>query len=115
MEVSGLDYRGRRFRPVAPEATRSEVPTGQYFQDGDLVWAEFSGGHLRAGRLVGRCGPDGRIEAAYCQVMADGGVVAGSCVSTPTVLADGRLRLTERWRRIDGTSGVSEIEEVRSR
>jgi hypothetical protein len=30
------------------------------------------------------------------------------------VLPDGRLRLTERWRRDDGSSGISEIEEVRA-
>ena len=116
MEVTAVHYGGRRFRPVGADGVapgRSEdAPTGRYFQDGDLVWAEFSGGHLRAGRLVGRCRPDGSIDAAYCQVMAGGEVVAGSCVSTPAVLADGRLRLTEAWRRVDGTSGISEIEEV---
>jgi hypothetical protein len=38
--------------------------------------------------------------------------MAGTCVSTPTVLADGRIRLTERWRRADGSVGVSYVEEV---
>ena len=116
MEVTAVRYGGRRFRPVGAAggggASGAGGPIGHYFQDGDLVWAEFSGGHLRTGRLVGRCRPDGSIDAAYCQVMADGDVVAGSCISTPAVLADGRLRLTERWRRLDGTSGISEIEEV---
>ncbi len=87
-------------------------PVGLYHQDGDLVWAEFSGSSVRAGRLVGTCQPDGAIRAAYCLVTADGEAVAGSCVSTPTMLEDGRLRLAEHWRRMDGSSGVSHIEEV---
>ena len=45
-------------------------------------------------------------------VTADGRAIAGGCVSTPTVLANGRVRLVERWRRLDGESGVSEIEEI---
>jgi hypothetical protein len=106
-----MRYDGRIFTPVGFDGDGAP-PTGRYAQDGDLVTAEFSGAHLLAGRLVGRCGADGRIDAAYCQVMADGRVVAGRCESTPSVLADGRLRLTERWRRDDGSTGVSQIEEL---
>jgi hypothetical protein len=118
-----IDYHGRRFRPVDPDrpaagraepAAGAEPPTGVYHQDGDLVWAEFSGERVRAGRLVGRCRPDGTIDAAYCWVTTGGDTMAGACVSTPTVLADGRIRLTERWRRMDGSIGVSYVEEVAS-
>jgi hypothetical protein len=117
MELTTVGYDGRVFRPTggAGGPVGRGGATGRYFQRGDLVWAEFSGGPVRSGRLVGRCRPDGTIDAAYAQVMADGEVVAGSCVSTPTALPDGRLRLTERWRRIGGQSGVSEIEEVNQR
>jgi len=111
MEVSAVGYDGRVFAPVDFEGA-DEAPTGRYSQDGDLVWAEFSGAYVRAGRLVGRRGADGTIDAAYCQITVDGRVLAGRCVSTPSLLPDGRLRLTERWRRCDGTTGVSQIDEV---
>jgi hypothetical protein len=114
MELNRVRYGGRVFRPVDFDGD-GDPPTGRYHQQGDLVWAEFSGAHLQVGRLVGHCRPDGSIDAAYCQVMADGEVVAGACSTVPTVLADGRLLLTEHWRRIDGSSGVSEIEEVTER
>lgn len=104
-----FDYGGRSFRPVGAEPGNS--PVGRYHQDGDLVWAEFSGPSVRAGRLVGTCRPDGTIDATYCLVTTAGETVAGACVSTPTVLPDGRLRLAERWRRLDGSCGVSHIEE----
>ena len=67
---------------------------------------------MLAGRLVGIVDEHGVIDAAYCQIMRDGDIVAGRCVSTPTVLADGRLKLTEQWHRIDGSSGVSQIVEI---
>ena len=49
----------------------------------------------------------GVIDAGYCMIMTDGEVVAGRCVSTPSMLPDGRIPLTERWHRIDGSSGIS--------
>lgn len=117
--MSAISYHGRRFQPAgaapAPEldlGPASTVPTGQYYQDSDVVRADYSGGPIQTGRLVARCRPDGVLEAAYCHVTNDGSVVAGRCVSTPTLLPDGRLRVEERWRRCDGTTGVSWIEEM---
>jgi hypothetical protein len=103
-----IDYQGRRF------ATTSGHPAiGAYSQRADLVWASFSGSGTRAGRLVGTADAAGVITAAYCQLSASGDVVAGTVRSVPTTLPDGRIRLTEHWRRADGTSGVSTIEEIR--
>ncbi|MFL6130014.1 MAG: hypothetical protein ACJ73E_13235 [Mycobacteriales bacterium] len=109
-----VQYGGRRFRPVGEPAGADASAVGRYHQDGDLVWAEFSGAAVRAGRLVGTRGPDGALDAAYCFLTASGEPVAGACRTTPEVLADGRLRLTEHWRRLDGSTGVSRIEEVGS-
>lgn len=102
-------YDGRLFGPLEP--TPGSV-VGHYHQQDDLVWADFAGGPVRTGRLVGVRDAAGVIEAAYCQIMTDGEVVAGRCLSTPTVLGDGRIRLTEQWRRADGSSGVSYIQEL---
>lgn len=108
-----VDYSGRRFQPAQRDHyVPGDVPTGLYQQSGDLVWAEFSGASIRAGRLIGRCRPDGVIDAAYSWVTTAGETMAGTCVSTPEVLADGRVRLTEQWRRVDGSVGVSYVEEV---
>ena len=111
MPATQIDYDGRNFRSTDHPAG-ADAPVGHYHQDGTLVWAEFSGAAVRAGRLVGACRPDGVIDAAYCMVKVDGETIAGTCVSRPTVLSDGRVRLDEHWRRIDGSSGVSHIEEL---
>jgi hypothetical protein len=108
-----LDYGGPRFC-AAGGRPGDGGPVGTYHQDGDLVWAEFSGGAVRAGRLVGTCRPDGTIDATYCYLTSAGEAVAGALVSTPELSADGRVRLTEHWRRLDGSSGVSQIEEITS-
>lgn len=110
MELTALRYAGRVFRPVGWDGP--DVPLGRYAEHGVVVSADISGGPIRRGHLVGCRRPDGTIDATYYQVMVDGRVVAGRCVSKPSVLPDGRVRLTEYWRRRDGSSGVSRIEEV---
>jgi len=112
--VGEIDYDGRRFSSEAAETADRDgtAPIGSYHQSGDLVWAEFSGGSVRTGRLVGTCGPDGVIEAAYVQLLNGGELAAGRMTSRPHLLPDGRVRLEECWRRDDGSSGTSWIEQI---
>jgi hypothetical protein len=111
-----LNYEGRRFRSVEPD-TFSPVdgPGGTYHQDGSVVWAEFDGGSMARGSLVGTCGEGGVLRLAYCALLTDGRVIAGRLRSVPTVLKDGRIRLHEHYERFgdDAGSGVSVIEEHR--
>jgi hypothetical protein len=108
-----VNYDGRRFSSTAAEtAAGGRTPVGHYHQSGDVVWAEFTGGSVRTGRLVGSCDADGVIEAAYVQLLEGGHLAAGRTTSLPHLLPDGRIRLEERWQRDDGSSGTSWIEEV---
>lgn len=90
------------------------LPVGSYHQRGDLVWAEFSGGRVRHGSMAGVCDGDGVIRFAYCQVLTDGVVVSGNCVSRPQRLPDGRIRLHEEWTRHSprSSSGSSVVDEA---
>jgi hypothetical protein len=100
------NYDGVSFSGVQPGP---EHAVGHYHQDGDLVTVEVEGGTVRTGRLVGTVDQQGVLQAAYCFVLTDGDVIAGRCESTPSLLPDGRLLLTEQWQRIDGSSGTSYI------
>ena len=112
-----MDYDGRMFRPVATSGpgASAELPTARYRQDGDLMWAEFGGGEVRKGSIAGTCTPDGALHFGYCMVLANGEVILGRCHSVPELLADGRIRLTERWERYPphAASGISYLEEIR--
>jgi hypothetical protein len=113
------DYDGKVFASTVTADTAGiggGGPIGRYHQRGDLVWAEFAGGKVRHGSLVGVRDADGRLRLAYCQVLEDGTVICGDCISTPERLADGRIRLREVWRRYSprAEDGVSVIDEVRT-
>lgn len=109
-----MNYDGRRFASSAAETAGAggDTPVGHYHQAGDVIWAEFAGGAVRSGRLVGSCGADGVLDLAYVQLLASGELAAGRMTSVPHPLPDGRVRLEERWRRDDGSTGTSWIEEV---
>ncbi|MCA1218412.1 hypothetical protein [Streptomyces sp. 8L] len=110
-----IDYDGKRFRPLGADEGESGR-TAVYHQSGDLLWGEFSGGDARRGTLTGVCGPDGALDFAYCVVLTDGAVVSGACRSTPELLGDGRVRLTEHWQRFgeNADSGQGLLEEIPS-
>jgi hypothetical protein len=110
-----FDYDGLVFRSAAAETAdqQGNGPVGNYHQAGKVVWAEFSGGAVLRGSLVGECAEDGTLHLGYCQLLDTGEVISGRCVSTPERLADGRVQLREQWRRFDatdaGSTGVSYI------
>ncbi|WP_157979686.1 hypothetical protein [Kribbella monticola] len=106
------DVDGVWFQLVRDDPSAS-TPYGQYHREDDLVWAEFyAGGSLRSGRLVGRMQPDGTIRGAYCLLTADGELVSGECRSIPEYDLRGNIRITDHFRRSDGTRGVSSIEQI---
>lgn len=113
-----FSYDGRTFRPVENSASGnvSGGTTFYYHQSGDIVWAEYGGGGVRFGQLIGICDTEGRLQARYQHVNDNGELLTGICRSAPEFLPDGRMRVRESWRWTSGdhSSGESVIEEVRA-
>lgn len=111
-----LSYDGRRFASIR-NSSGGEVGHNtvfHYHQNGDLVWAEYSGGDIRLGQLVAIRGEDGILDMRYQHVNCRGELKTGKCRSTPEVLSDGRIRLHEKWEWTcdNGSSGESMVEEI---
>lgn len=111
-----MNYDGRIFRTVS-NSTGGEVDPRtrfHYRQEGSIVWATYAGGAIVFGTLLARCDRAGNLDARYQHTVSEGGFRTGRCRSRPEMLADGRLRVHERWQWTEGAegSGVSIIEEV---
>ncbi|GAB4051262.1 hypothetical protein GCM10028775_27160 [Catellatospora paridis] len=109
--IASLD--GRRFAAVA-DVAGGEVGTQTvftYHEHDGMIWAEYTGGAIRRGFLVGTRDGD-RLDFRYTQLNNEGQTSTGHCVSTLSRLPDGRLRLDETWqwesRPGSGTSAVVE-------
>ncbi|MGW4034010.1 hypothetical protein ACWEFL_32765 [Streptomyces sp. NPDC004838] len=100
--------------PVADQAP-GQVGTRTRFayheRDG-RVWAEYEGGDVVHGRLVGTREGD-RLDFRYVQLKTDGATSSGHCVSKVVDLPDGRVRLEETWEwESQEGSGTSVVEQV---
>ena len=76
------------------------------------IWAEYTGGDVVRGHLVGTREGD-TLDFRYVQLKQDGTTSGGHCVSTVAELPDGRVRLDERWEwESQEGSGTSVVEEL---
>ena len=77
-----------------------------------LIWAEYGGGAVQLGRLVGTRDGD-VLRFRYVHVSADDSTSSGRCEARLEVLPDGRIRSHEDWcwesRPGAGTSIVEEL------
>ncbi|MFE5854892.1 hypothetical protein ACFQ61_17005 [Streptomyces sp. NPDC056500] len=105
---------GLVFAPVADQAP-GQVGTSTRFayheRDG-RIWAEYEGGDVAQGFLVGTREGD-RIDFRYVQLKIDGTTSSGHCVSSVVELPDGRIRMDETWEwESQEGHGTSVVEEV---
>ena len=109
-------YDNKTFRSVT-NTPNGEVSGGtlfHYHQQGQIVWADYSGGAIVKGFLIAVVQPDNSLDMRYEHVNTLGELMTGRCQSTPEYLIDGRIRLHERWQWTsgDGSSGESIVEEI---
>ncbi|MEU0166485.1 hypothetical protein [Streptomyces iakyrus] len=102
---------------LAPVADQAPGQVGArtrftYHERQGEIWAEYAGGDVVRGRLVGTREGD-RLDFRYVQLTRDGTTSSGHCVSAVVELPDGRVRLEETWewesRQGNGTSVVEQV------
>ncbi len=109
------DLDGKVFRSVS-NSGNGEVGAQtrfHYRQTGNVVTATYEGGDIVSGHLIAKVQPNGQLDRRYHHLNAKGELMLGTCVSTPRLLPDGRLRISEEWQWLSGdrSRGHSEIEE----
>ncbi len=84
-----------------------------YKQDGNIVWAEYGGGDIVKGFLIGKIS-DTQLDFNYQHVNEHGELMTGKCTSVPEVLPDGKIMLHEKWEWTckDFSNGESKLIEV---
>lgn len=99
MKSGSINYDGKVFCPVLNSNTGevSSATIFHYHQAEDIFWAEYSGGEIIRGSMIGLTYSDGRLEFNYQHLHKDKAIRVGMCHSQPEILADGRIRLHESW------------------
>ena len=111
-----MNYNNKKFKPVSntDNGETSEETIFHYKQEGNILQADYSGGQIISGHLIALVADDGTLDMRYHQVNSKGELMTGICRSNPEVLADGRIRLHEKWQWTSGdeSSGESVLEEI---
>ena len=82
-----------------------------YHQKGNMIWAEYSGGSVVKGFLLGTIDEKQCLHFTYQHINKAGEQKSGSCDSEPR-MENGRLRFYEKWKWTMGEEGTSIIEEI---
>lgn len=111
-----INYNGRKFVSVK-NTDNGEVSSHtefDYKQEGNIISATYYGGEIVLGTLIGIVREDSSLEFRYNHVNNKNEIRGGKCISTPKILFDGRIQLSEEWEWLDfeATKGNSIIEEV---
>lgn len=110
-----IDYHGKTFRPVANSVNgeTSGDTVFHYRQTGNILTAEYAGGNIATGHLIGLVDEQGNIDMRYHQVNKEGRMMTGMCKSRPEILENGKIRLHESWEWTSGdkSAGQSIVEE----
>ena len=85
----------------------------QYHQEGSLIWAEYSGGEIVKGFLLGKS-ENGELNFGYQHMNILGELITGECTSIPEINEDGKIILHESWQWTckDYSTGKSTLIEV---
>ena len=113
---SAINYDGRKFVPKmnSENGEVSEETLFLYHQNGSLLWAEYSGGDILKGSLIGSVSDNGELDFVYHHMNRDMNVKTGKCHSVPTVMENGKIKLSEQWEWTSGdfSKGESLLVEV---
>lgn len=113
---SAINYDGRKFVPKmnSENGEVSEQTLLLYHQNGSLLWAEYSGGDILKGSLIGSVSDNGELDFVYHHMNRDMMIKTGKCHSVPTVMENGKIKLLEQWEWTSGdfSKGESLLVEV---
>ncbi|MBL7898434.1 MAG: n-acetylglutamate synthase [Crocinitomicaceae bacterium] len=111
-----MNYNNKIFKLVnnSENGETSSETVFRYQQTDDILSSEYAGGKIKKGHLIGLVDKNGCIQMCYHQVNTDGKIMTGTCHSTPEIMANGKIRLYEKWKWTSGdfSEGSSVLEEI---
>lgn len=110
-----INYNNKIFKPItnSENGETSNKTAFLYKQKENILTAEYSGGKIIKGHLIGLVDNQGNIEMRSHQVNKKGELMTGICHSKPEILENGKIRLHETWQWTSGdqSKGNSVLEE----
>lgn len=111
-----INYHGRKFCGITntPNGQVSGDTIFHYHQKGNILTANYYGGMIEHGHMLGVVNDDNSLLFSYHHLDTGGHLKSGYCASTPELLSNGKIRLHENWQWTYGGEGNGEsiVEEM---
>lgn len=111
-----INYNNKKFCAIE-NSENGEVDAAlvfHYKQQGNILSCSYSGAKILQGHLLGLVNDDGSINMRYHQVNIHQQLLTGTCISTPEIMPDGKIKLHEVWQWTSGdkSEGKSVLVEI---
>ncbi len=102
--TSSINYDGKYF--VAKSNTENgevnEQTVFSYHQRGTVFFADYYGGEIIKGYMIGNVCSNGELDFYYQHINTNGHVKIGKCHSIPRIMDNGKIELHEEWQWLNG-------------
>lgn len=114
--VTNICYDGKFFVPQR-NTQNGEVDGNtvfEYHQKENMLWADYAGGDIIKGHLIGTVTENGELDFCYLHINKQKQVRTGVCHSVPHMLDNGKIELSEKWQWLNGdkSEGKSVVVEI---
>ena len=111
-----INYDGKNFvsKRNTDNGEVGEETLFHYHQKENIIWAEYSGGEIKQGFLIGTMDSNGKLAFTYQHINQTNQLRIGECNSFSVFLEDGKIEMNEEWQWLNGdrSKGTSIIVEV---
>ena len=83
----------------------------EYQQNQNLITADYKGGTIRYGKIIGQLENE-KIEMLYQCLTTDGVLMAGKAIADVSISAENKMKLKLNWEWISGKEGKGESEYI---
>ena len=93
----------------------SEDTLFHYSKNENIISAEYNGGQIIKGNLIGKQLDNGDFDFVYQHINFNNEIKIGKCLSKAILQNDGKIKLSEKWQWLcdDMSQGESELIEIR--
>ena len=79
-----------------------------YHQNKEIIWAEYNGGLIKKGFLLGLVKENGQLEFNYEHLNINNEMRTGICKSTSKRMENKKIELSEKWEWTNGDKSKGE-------
>lgn len=85
-----------------------------YSQKDNIISAQYNGGKILKGNLIGKQLEDGSFDFVYHHINSNMNLKIGKCSSNAILLENGKIKLFEKWQWLsdDLSNGESQLIEI---